>query len=537
MHRRTLITAVPAGAALAAITSAPARADDHPDGFTPAASTTYATMEIEERASVIVPSVGDLWPSCWADDDQLYTAHGDGRGFGAGPGVDIGINRISGHPEHGELTGTTLAGADQVGQVWSGPDHNRKPTGMACVDQVLYVAVQDLAKDTFDSAPAASISRSTDHGHTWTWDTGGPMFADGVFTTIMFLDHGKDHADASDQYVYAYGLDRNWRQAQDVFLARVPRDAVQDRARWQFFTGRQSSGTASWSHEIGARRPVLHDTARSYTTIFSERGARNLLPLAQGSVVYNKPLRRYFLTGWNAYQWSIYDAPTPWGPWAKSIKDFGAAWTPHKHGGYAPTIPSKFISEDGRQMWVQSNVCGPCGALPKGRYNFNLRRFSVAPASPIPQRNPRGGDNLALLPGTVAVQRCLHLGEPGVMSDGSTDLSEDDWNNERKSVSWWGYTWPRRLFVNQLIYTTGEIFDNGGWFAGDLRVQTRMRGAWVDVPAQQVSPTYPYSPRAGSRASYTFRFPTRVTDGLRIVGRPGGDHTFTSISELSVHFR
>ncbi|WP_147916961.1 DUF4185 domain-containing protein [Ruania zhangjianzhongii] len=537
MDRRTLITSVPLGAGLAAIGIPFAGSATTTEQPTAVPSTVFATMEVEERASVVVPSVGDLWPSCWAEDDHLYAANGDGRGFGPAPGPDIAINRISGTPEEGDLTGTRLAVAGEVAPVWSGPDFNRKPTGIACVDGVLYVAVQDLAKHTFDSAPAATISRSTDHGRTWTWDPSGPMFSGGVFTTIMFLDYGKDYADAPDEYVYLYGIDHNWRQAQDVFLARVSRRHVQDRTEWQFFTGRQPSGDATWSHHIDARRPVLHDETRSYQEIFSEQGAHNLLPLAQGSVVYNRPLQRYFLTGWNAYQWMIYDAPTPWGPWGKSVKDFGGAWTPDKHGGYTPTIPTKFISADGRQMWVQSNVCGPCGAEPKGRYNFNLRRLSVTPADPVPERNERDGRNLALLPGAVAVQRCLHVGDASVLSDESTERSEDDWNNERKDASWWGYTWPRPVRVNELVYSTGDLFDNGGWFASDLRVQMRRRGVWRDVPRQQVSPAYPYSRAAGSRARYTFQFRTAITDGIRIIGRPGGERTFTSISELSAHFR
>ena len=540
MDRRTLITSVPLTAGLAAIGVPLARAaagTERPDRPGAEPSTTFATFAIEENASIVVPSVGDLWPSCWGDDDELYAANGDGRGFGPAPGPDVAINRITGTAEDGDLTGTRLAVADQVAPVWTGPAFNRKPTGMACVDGVLYVAVQDLAKGSFDSAPAATISRSTDHGRTWTWDTNGPMFAEGVFTTIMFLDYGKDYADAPDEFVYLYGIDNNWRQAQDVYLARVPRGRVQDRQRWQFFTGRRRSGQATWSPDFDARRPVLHDETRSYREIFTEQGAHHLLPLAQGAVVYNKPLQRYFLTGWNAYQWTIYDAPTPWGPWGKSVKDFGAAWTLDKHGGYTPTIPSKFISADGRQMWVQSNICGPCGAQPKGRYNFNLRRFAVTLTDPDPERNERNGSNLALLPDAVTVQRCLHVGDASVLFDQSTERSEDDWNNERKDASWWGYTWPRPLRVNELVYTTGDVFDTGGWFERDLRVQVRRRGVWRDIPRQQVSPTYPYSRAAGSRVSYTFRFRPAVTDGIRIIGRPGGERTFTSISELSACLR
>src|SRR5215475_12950661 len=110
-------------------------------------------------------------------------------------------------------------------------NYNRKSTGMVCVNGTLYLAIQNLNKTPeapFDDAPSASISKSTDHGVTWTWDKSAPMFSDHKFTTIFFLDFGKNNANAIDKYVYAYGLDNNWRQAfgtvldpVDVYLARV----------------------------------------------------------------------------------------------------------------------------------------------------------------------------------------------------------------------------------------------------------------------------------------------------------------------------
>ncbi len=48
-------------------------------------------------------------------------------------------------------------------------------------------------------------------------------------------------------------------------------------------------------------------------------------------------------------------------------------------GGYATTIPSKFISADGKTMWVQSNLYIPCGA-PVGNYAFSLRKFVDVPS-------------------------------------------------------------------------------------------------------------------------------------------------------------
>lgn len=82
---------------------------------------------------------GDLWPSCWSDDGNLYAANGDGKGFSlGGASSDVAVSRIAGAP--GSLSGSTIASGDGVG-LWS----------------------------------------------------------------------GEAGAEAADGYVYAYGLDRNWR--------------------------------------------------------------------------------------------------------------------------------------------------------------------------------------------------------------------------------------------------------------------------------------------------------------------------------------
>src|SRR5689334_17734762 len=178
----------------------------------PDVSTFFSSVSVEDRASYNLLSDGDLWPSCWSDDDNVYTANGDGRGFNlfALTYSDIVVNRISGVLPY--LTGTAIAAADTVGQIWTGDNYNRKPTGILCIDDTIYMAIQDLSLD-FNDAPAASISKSTDHGRTWTWDHEAPMFDNYRFTTIMFLDFGKDGANAIDGYVYAYGLDYNWRSS------------------------------------------------------------------------------------------------------------------------------------------------------------------------------------------------------------------------------------------------------------------------------------------------------------------------------------
>ncbi|MFJ1997790.1 hypothetical protein [Streptomyces asiaticus] len=108
--------------------------------------------------------------------------------------------------------------------------------------------------------------------------------------------------------------------------------------------------------------------------------------------------------------------------------------------------PSKYISADGKSMWLQSNVC-PCGGgYPAGdfwAYTFSLRKMSLTPSAPTtPDNPPDAARNLAREPGTVPIERATHFGR-AIYNDGDTTQNEDDWNDERKPTSWWGYTWPR----------------------------------------------------------------------------------------------
>ena len=382
---------------------------------TSAASTFVGTTTVETKGTPS-PSDGDLWPSCWAGNGNLYAANGDGKGFSLDQEfADIAVNEIKGDP--GSLTGTTIARGDQVGSIWSGTGYNRKPTGMVCVGDTMYLAVQDLALD-FNDVPAATILKSTDHGRTWTWDKRKPMFGDHVFTTIWFADHGKGGSAAPDGYVYAYGLDGNWRDSfddtvadpQDVFMARVPKAKVQDRKAWQFYAGSNDRGKPEWSGKIADRRPVLTDQRRLYSQTYGTN-ASNLSVISQGGVTYLPQQKRYVYTSWTEYTFEFYESPTPWGPWKLFLsKDFGGyPWSTSKYGGYGVTIPSKFLQPDGKTMYLQANVC-PCGGGGIGTsvYNFNLRKLVLTPSSDRPATNLPSDENLAI--GAVAISKSSQSG-------------------------------------------------------------------------------------------------------------------------------
>lgn len=529
---------------------------------TPPPSADLATVNEAATATVRVPgSNGDLWPSCWSNDDNLYTANGDGNNFGS-TRYDAAVGRLSGTPATG-LTGTFLAGGSSIGQVWDSPtDYNRKPTGIVCVNGKLYLAVADLRRDVavdqFDNAPASTIAESDDHGATWTWNTSAPMFGSAstsdplrfLFTTIMFLDYGKDYANSPDGYVYAYGLDDNWTQAYfgtvpdptAVYLARVPKTSIMDRSTWQFYTG-VSGGSPTWSSNILDKAPVITDTRRVYTSVLNSE-PHNFSVISQGGVVYDAGLNRYIYTSFSgsATQGSttheFYEAAHPWGPWSLlASTDFGEAssWNNH-NGGYAATIPSKFISADGTQMWLQSNWY--CSETNPCDYMYALRNVTIQPfVSTTPSNSVDDTNNLAVTgTGVVAISKSAHNANLAVLNNGNTTDSEDDWDDEVKPASWWGYEFTRPYHLNKVVFTTGTVQPDGGWFAANLHVQVRQNGVWVDTSSNSISPSYPYSAAAGSNQTYTITFPAIIGDGVRIIGQPGGSSTFTSASELAVYY-
>ncbi len=496
------------------------------------------TAEIESAERYGSTADGDLWPSCWADDDNLYSAWGDGKGFDLDSDfVDIGVAKLTGPAD--DLQGENLAVGDEVGELWSGSG-TRKPTGMVCVGDTLYLAVQDLSGD-FDHAPAATIARSDDHGKTWTWDESGPMFDDHEFTTIWFADYGRGGSWAPDDYVYAYGLDGNWRDSYrntvpdptDLFLARMPADRVADRDAWEFFSG--SPDSPAWSADLDDRKPVLTDERRVYGKLFNPDLRNNLSVLSQGHVLYDKPLDRYLYSSWSEYAHHLYEAPQPWGPWRRMAdKDYTSLnLEPDVFGGYGTTLPSKFLSADGRSMLLQANVC--CSDPDDSpSYHYSLRRVTITPHDPGAPGNPVADTDLARRDDTVPVSKSARQPSLDALRDGVVSTQVDDRDGEVKDQGWWGYTWPEQVELNRVEFTVGRPGRTGGWFVARPMVQVRVDGRWVEVPGQAITPEF-VPGRGGAREAYTVQFATTVGTGVRVIGPAGGDERYTSLAELSAY--
>ncbi len=100
----------------------------------------------------------DTWPLTWADDDALYTAYGDGRGFEPYVPDQLGLGsaKIVGPPEDFIGINIRSASGERRGDGASG----RKAGGMLMVGGVLYMWVRNAGN--------AELAWSTDHAKTCT---------------------------------------------------------------------------------------------------------------------------------------------------------------------------------------------------------------------------------------------------------------------------------------------------------------------------------------------------------------------------------
>lgn len=305
-------------------------------------------LAYDDRGARIEAPGSDIWPITWADDDNLYTAWGDGGGFGgnneAGR-VSLGIGVIRGTRDN--YRGFNLAGGVDAPHPEPFPG---KSEGILAIGPALY-----LWRDGDGSSPGyfkfIELHRSDDRGVTW--KKTGVRFAKGegdfpegdagIFAPA-FCQFGQAYAGARDRYVYVYAPDSidpgHWRVRVPgrINLLRVDQARIEDKAAYEFFAGTDAAGQPRWTSRIAERQPVWRDDVNGTHRI---------------AVSYNPGLRRYLLTtiaidrsGWM----SVYDAPEPWGPWTHVQTEHN----PERWGRLTIifTFVNKWLSADGRDFVI-----------------------------------------------------------------------------------------------------------------------------------------------------------------------------------------
>jgi len=273
-------------------------------------------------------SGSDNWPITWADDDNQYTAYGDGWGFEpkTKKKLSLGIAKITGSPPDFKGVNIRTATGERLGQGAKGA----KASGMLMLDGVLYMLVRNTGN--------SQLAWSADHGESWTWC--GWKFTES-FGAPTFLNFGRNYAGARDKFVYIYSHDSDsaYQPADRFVMARVPSSEIRNRSSYTFFKGLDEQGGPAWTKNIRQRGAVFVNPDNCYRSQVSyNRGLKRYL-WCQVLPASRHPQGTRFQGGFG-----IYDAPQPWGPWTTVY--YTQEWDVGP--GETSSFPTKWISYDGK---------------------------------------------------------------------------------------------------------------------------------------------------------------------------------------------
>jgi Domain of unknown function (DUF4185) len=305
----------------------------------------------------------DLWPITWGPDDNLYTAWGDGGGFGGSDQdarVSLGIARIEGSPEHWQ--GININGGKHSEHPATFPTKG-KTGALIFVHGTLYASV-NLQDGTWPNVNH-ELASSTNYGATWTMAGWRFPKGNGVFQPSAFLNFGKDYTGTPQPlagYLYLYGVKRsaNPQVSGRTYLARVPVGKITEHAAYEFFSG-EINGKATW-------------TTNGDQAVFTDPNSAGIC-----SAVYAPALKRYLIASFHRGpgQLGVFDSPNPWGPWTTVCyyENFGRMDAAGE--GLICSFPQKWMSPDGLTLWSIFSCYGP-GAK-TGIYGHD--RFNVIKAT------------------------------------------------------------------------------------------------------------------------------------------------------------
>jgi len=313
---------------------------------------------------------GDTYPMTWADDNEIYTSSGDPNWGETLSGLDVEM--FSGGPDDYKITKYNHMN-DYLGWGGNGP----KPSGMICVDGILYLAFQNFLDGgklphSVKSQPGsdAHILHCNPKWNQWFPSYKAiekPMFPGSRFGGPSFINYGKNNENARDDYVYAISGDQ-WDNGSNVRLGRVPKGNIVDRGYWEFVCSFDKDGNPAWNCDIDHSIPIL--------------SIHRFIGLPE--MVYLSEIKRYLFLTWHlkgdfdpdaGTDLLILEAPEPWGPF--SLVYFEEFWQGQDFTPYCPRIPLKWMSPDHLSGYIQFS--GAWGAVGQEKlyYRSNIRKFKI----------------------------------------------------------------------------------------------------------------------------------------------------------------
>jgi hypothetical protein len=379
--------------------------------------------------------LADTWYPSWAGDGNLYSPWTDGKVAGVPSGSGKGANAQTGHavmvgddPLHLVISNTSLP---KVASAL--PYGGRYPCGSLVHNGIWYYGTYCLGPaGRFDHdgfrwnwpnlGPMPGFQISRDLGKTWDASPHSPerplfpeprKFLGPVkMGAPHFVDFGRnmEHSPDGKAYLLGMGAEENdpgprpcikpgkpgetftvaggctndfahgnlsWIAGDQVYLARVrpAPETINDLKAYEFFAGRDAAGQPVWTPDFARIKPLLEWNNH----------------MGCVTATWVPGLKKYLMCvtdGWptvarmNSY---ILEAEQLTGPWriVAYLKDFGEQ-------AYFLNFPSKFISPDGRTLWLcySANFSAGWNGVelkfnpPGGRYGLCLHEIELLGPNP-----------------------------------------------------------------------------------------------------------------------------------------------------------
>lgn len=328
----------------------------------------------------------DTWYPTWASDDCMYSCYDDG--FTEGVGVQCyKTSDMQGMPNTGaaKIKGTDPLDLEiSAVSVHDGDSYSyeaRYAAAQLVYNGIWYYGTYVCNSNTMNYTDGNGLGHqlnwpycgtfcgfrtSTDYGKTWTDSAPFPRGVGNIqglfdeptsyngpvkFGTPHFVDFGKNMQYSPDgkAYMIAHGTmsqgqtnreagNISWITGDGIFMCRVTPTVgnINDATKYEFFAG-YSGTNATWSSSLSAAQPIAWwDNHMGCVT-----------------VTYDAPLKKYLMWvtdgRWTCEEMDSYvlESDTVFGPWKRVayLKDFGPQ-------GYFLNTPSKFISKDGKTLWL-----------------------------------------------------------------------------------------------------------------------------------------------------------------------------------------
>ena len=356
---------------LAVLAVAPALADSGPPPYPP--SNVWGPVVWHWETLQTAAPGSDLWPITWGRDDHLYSAWGDGGGFGGTDSrgrVAFGFARLEGRPEN--WLGFNVNGGWQPEHPSSFPGKHGKVSGLCSLGGVLYANV-NLQDDTWPNVHH-QLAWSTNTGASWQRADWRFPKGRGAFQPGKFLALGRDGSGvpkplAGFAYLYGFRQPDTREEVRDAYLARVPVQRLREASAYAYFAGVGSAGLPRWESNFQLARPVLCDPHG----------------LAGVTVVFEPGRQRFLASAFHAGpgQLGLFDAPTPWGPWTTILYSENWGGMGSAGEGLSCEFPAKWLRPQGDGGWCVFSVYGDGGKRGiQAHDRFNLVRVSFGPGKP-----------------------------------------------------------------------------------------------------------------------------------------------------------